>query len=200
MTLCLLSSLAEKVARDGHKLDGHRRRHSAVSVCIRLTPSQPAESDTSFCDARGGSERLILQESKEALCAGDQRYCPLILINGLYVANTSTSQVETNLLTMDISPVLKAFAACAVNRTVTATWICRKERLAMNSCMVAHATPEEEDRAREEWFAGREERRLAREKEDREREERRKIVIDMMRDDEAKRKEQASRGSWWKKS
>ena len=116
------------------------------------------------------------------------------------MANTSTSQVETNLLTMDISPVLKAFAACAVNRTVTATWICRKERLAMNSCMVAHATPEEEDRAREEWFAGREERRLAREKEDREREERRKIVIDMMRDDEAKRKEQASRGSWWKKS
>ncbi|GAD98745.1 hypothetical protein AN0795.2 [Paecilomyces variotii No. 5] len=51
------------------------------------------------------------------------------------------------------------FAQCAVNRTVTATWICRQQRLAMNACMLEHAKPEEEDRAREEWFLKREERR-----------------------------------------
>jgi len=79
---------------------------------------------------------------------------------------------------------IKEFAACAINRTVTATWVCRKQRLAMNTCMVEHAKPEEEDRAREEWFAGREECRRAREKEEREREERRVEIIKMMRDDE----------------
>src|SRR6266516_2168805 len=42
------------------------------------------------------------------------------------------------------------FAACAINRTVTATWVCRKQRLAMNTCMIEHAKPEEQDRAREE--------------------------------------------------
>ncbi|WEW54847.1 hypothetical protein PRK78_000273 [Emydomyces testavorans] len=83
---------------------------------------------------------------------------------------------------------IKEFAACALNRTVTATWVCRKQRLAMNACMVEHAKPEEEDRAREEWFAGREERRRTREREARLIEERRKEVISMMREDEERRK------------
>ncbi|PGH28150.1 hypothetical protein AJ80_00040 [Polytolypa hystricis UAMH7299] len=83
---------------------------------------------------------------------------------------------------------IKEFAACAINRTVSATWVCRQQRLAMNSCMVAHAKPEEEDRAREEWFAGREQRRKAREDEDRKTEVRRKEVIELMRADEEKRR------------
>ncbi|KAJ5465887.1 hypothetical protein N7530_009674 [Penicillium desertorum] len=83
--------------------------------------------------------------------------------------------------------VLQAtFAECAVNRTVTATWVCRQQRLAMNSCMVAHAKPEEEDRAREEWFAGYEDRRRAREEELARVEKRREEVIRMMREDEAR--------------
>ncbi|KAK2875625.1 hypothetical protein FQN49_001562 [Arthroderma sp. PD_2] len=84
-------------------------------------------------------------------------------------------------------PVIKEFAACAVNRTVTATWVCRKQRLAMNACMVLHAKPEVEDLAREEWFAGREERIKAREKELRETEERRQEVVAMMRRDDERR-------------
>lgn len=79
------------------------------------------------------------------------------------------------------------FAACAVNRTVTATWVCRKQRLAMNACMVLHARPEIEDLAREEWFAGREERLRAREREAQETEKRRQEVIAMMKKDEEKR-------------
>ena len=55
------------------------------------------------------------------------------------------------------------FAACATNRTISATWACRKQRLAMNSCMIAHASQNEEDAAREEWFATLEERRKVRE-------------------------------------
>ncbi|KAL4934343.1 uncharacterized protein BDV17DRAFT_286060 [Aspergillus undulatus] len=87
------------------------------------------------------------------------------------------------------APEIKAFAECAVNRTVTATWVCRTQRLAMNSCMVAHAKPEEEDRAREEWFAGHEERRRVKEQELAKVERRREEVIRMMREDERRRGE-----------
>jgi COX assembly protein 1 len=86
------------------------------------------------------------------------------------------------------------FAACAVNRTVTATWICRKQRLAMNSCMVAHAKPEEEDRAREEWWAGRDERRRARIKEEKDKEERRAQIIQMMREDAERQRQEKEKG------
>ena len=60
------------------------------------------------------------------------------------------------------------FAECAQNRTFTATWKCRAQRHAMNSCMIGYATLKEQDAAREEWFAGRDDR--AREKETKERE------------------------------
>lgn len=95
-------------------------------------------------------------------------------------------------ISLSISPLTYsdlAFAECAVNRTVTATWICRQQRLAMNSCMVAHAKPEEEDRAREEWFASFEERRRARDEELARVETRRAEVIRMMRNDEARRRQ-----------
>ncbi|CAG7925092.1 unnamed protein product [Penicillium olsonii] len=87
------------------------------------------------------------------------------------------------------APEIKAFAECAVNRTITATWVCRQQRLAMNSCMIAHAKPEEEDRAREEWFAGIEERRRVRDEEQAGVERRRAEVIAMMREDEIRRRE-----------
>ncbi|ODM18760.1 hypothetical protein SI65_05377 [Aspergillus cristatus] len=83
---------------------------------------------------------------------------------------------------------IKAFAECAVNRTVTATWICRQQRLTMNGCMLAHAKPEEEDRAREEWFATVEERRRARNEEDERVRRRREEVIRMMREDDERKK------------
>ncbi|KAF1988517.1 hypothetical protein K402DRAFT_419364 [Aulographum hederae CBS 113979] len=65
---------------------------------------------------------------------------------------------------------IRDFAACALNRTVTAIWICRPQRLAMNTCMIAHANRDEEDRAREEWFAKRDERRREREEKERQKE------------------------------
>lgn len=50
------------------------------------------------------------------------------------------------------------FASCAHNRTFSATWKCRSQRLAMNSCMISHAGQEQQDAAREEWFATADER------------------------------------------
>ena len=66
--------------------------------------------------------------------------------------------------------LLTDFASCALNRTISATWACRTQRLSMNKCMIAHATQEEQDAAREEWFASRDKRI-----EEREAKERRKI-------------------------
>lgn len=91
------------------------------------------------------------------------------------------------------APEIKAFAECAVNRTVTATWVCRQQRLTMNSCMLAHATREEEDRAREEWFSTYPDRRRLRDEELARVEKRREEVIRMMREDERKQKEAKER-------
>ncbi|EEH15888.1 hypothetical protein PABG_05975 [Paracoccidioides brasiliensis Pb03] len=90
---------------------------------------------------------------------------------------------------------IKEFAACAINRTITATWVCRKQRLAMNACMVEHAKPEVEDRAREEWFAGREERRRARELQRKKTEERQREVMQMTRDEEERRRKATAEGA-----
>ena len=57
----------------------------------------------------------------------------------------------------------------------------------MNGCMLAHAKPDEEDRAREEWFATFEERRRARDEEDARVKGRRMEVIRMMREDDEKK-------------
>ncbi|MCJ1405596.1 hypothetical protein MMC11_008824 [Xylographa trunciseda] len=65
---------------------------------------------------------------------------------------------------------IRDFASCALNRTISATWACRTQRLSMNKCMIAHATQQEQDAAREEWFASRD-KRIA----EREAKERRKI-------------------------
>ncbi|KAB2576117.1 hypothetical protein BFW01_g7105 [Lasiodiplodia theobromae] len=84
---------------------------------------------------------------------------------------------------------VKEFASCALNRTISATWACRQQRLAMNNCMVAHATQEEQDRAREEWFATRELRKREREEKERKRIEQEKFHREWWGlDDEGKRK------------
>jgi COX assembly protein 1 len=55
-----------------------------------------------------------------------------------------------------------AFAACALGRTFTVSFACRAEHRAMNGCMTRHATQEEHDLAREEWFNMRLERQRER--------------------------------------
>lgn len=70
---------------------------------------------------------------------------------------------------------IRDFASCALNRTFSATWICRQQRLAMNNCMISHAGQKEHDAAREEWFATRDERRREREEKEKRRKEQEKF-------------------------
>ncbi|EMC98665.1 hypothetical protein BAUCODRAFT_145711 [Baudoinia panamericana UAMH 10762] len=59
---------------------------------------------------------------------------------------------------------VRDFAACCTHRTFTATIMCRKQQKAMNTCMMQFATRNEQDAAREEWFATMDKRREEREK------------------------------------
>ncbi|KAH6692635.1 cytochrome c oxidase biogenesis protein Cmc1 like-domain-containing protein [Plectosphaerella plurivora] len=62
------------------------------------------------------------------------------------------------------SDEIKAFADCAMGRTLSIPFVCRTQHRAMNSCMVSRATQAEQDAAREEWFAQRLERQRERER------------------------------------
>jgi COX assembly mitochondrial protein 1 len=54
---------------------------------------------------------------------------------------------------------------CARYLTISMPWVCRVQKREMKACLKAHVGIEEEDRAREEWFATREERSRKREEE-----------------------------------
>lgn len=67
---------------------------------------------------------------------------------------------------MSDAPGYPVFADCARGKTFSATWKCKNERQAMNKCMIAQATNENMDIAREEWFKQRiEKQRLKKEAE-----------------------------------
>ena len=82
-------------------------------------------------------------------------------IRGLHPVVQMTSNVCVN--------TIQAFAKCATNRTISATWACRQQRLAMNGCMVQHATQRMQDEAREEWFTNMETRKKEREEREKQR-------------------------------
>ena len=67
------------------------------------------------------------------------------------------------------------FAACATNRTFTASILCRVQRRAMNTCMIRFATQQEQDAARAEWFATRDDRKKEREEKEEKRKEQEKF-------------------------
>lgn len=79
------------------------------------------------------------------------------------------------------------FATCAHNRTFTATFMCRAEQKAMNECMVNHATQEEQDAARTEWFASIEARHQARVKKEEKRVKDEKFWLDWWNRDLSKK-------------
>lgn len=72
------------------------------------------------------------------------------------------------------SPI--AFAACALNRTFSVSFVCREPLRVMNSCMKLHANPQEHDAAREDWFAQRQERVQAKIEKQRRKEEQARFV------------------------
>ncbi|KAH8682474.1 cytochrome c oxidase biogenesis protein Cmc1 like-domain-containing protein [Xylariales sp. PMI_506] len=105
--------------------------------------------------------------------AGDTQSLPMPSRNPLPLSASQEAQVREVFnarVRNACADEIKAFADCARGRTFTIPFKCKEVSRAMNGCMALHATQEEHDRAREEWFAGRMER--ARE---RERKERRKL-------------------------
>ncbi|KAF1353736.1 cytochrome c oxidase biogenesis protein Cmc1 like-domain-containing protein, partial [Delphinella strobiligena] len=70
---------------------------------------------------------------------------------------------------------VRDFAACASNRTFSAPFVCRAQRRAMNTCMLQYANQAEQDAARDEWFATRDERRREREAKEEKRKEQEKF-------------------------
>ncbi|KAL7620491.1 hypothetical protein AAE478_009486 [Parahypoxylon ruwenzoriense] len=126
-------------------------------------PSIPPGSDgrdRRMDNSRGGGE-------------GDEGALPMPSRNPLPLSASQEAQVRevfNERVRKLCAEEIKAFADCARNRTLSIPFACRAISRRMNSCMLAHATPAEHDRAREQWFA----QRAARARE-RERKERRKM-------------------------
>ncbi|KAI8629660.1 hypothetical protein F5Y19DRAFT_73150 [Xylariaceae sp. FL1651] len=110
--------------------------------------------------ARGGGKG----EEEERLPMPSRNPLPLSASQEAQVREVFNARVRA-LCSDDI----KAFADCARNRTFSIPFACRALSHAMNNCMLAHATPAEHDRAREDWFAARMERARERERKERRR-------------------------------
>ncbi|KAI7777668.1 hypothetical protein LA080_003161 [Diaporthe eres] len=92
-------------------------------------------------------------------------------------------------------PEIKAFAACALGRTFSAPFACREPHRVMNACMKAHATPQEEDAAREDWFAKRQERARERQEKERRKAEQQRFMREWWGLEESEREEQLRRAA-----
>ena len=65
----------------------------------------------------------------------------------------------------------------------------------MNACMKAHATPQEEDAAREDWFARRQERARERQEKERRKAEQQRFMREWWGLEESEREEQLRRAA-----
>ncbi|ROW07847.1 hypothetical protein VMCG_03504 [Cytospora schulzeri] len=90
-------------------------------------------------------------------------------------------------------PEIKAFAECALGRTFSVPFVCRAPHRVMNACMKAHATPAEEDAAREEWFSKRQERAKAKMDKERRKAEQQKFLREWWGLEESEREERMRR-------
>lgn len=92
-------------------------------------------------------------------------------------------------------PWKTAFAACALGRTFSVPFACREPHRVMNACMKRHATPEEEDAAREDWFARRQERARERQEKERRKAEQQRFMREWWGLEESEREEQLRRAA-----
>lgn len=90
-------------------------------------------------------------------------------------------------------PEIKAFADCALGRTLSVPFACRAPHRVMNACLKAHATPAAEDAAREEWFSLRQERARARMDKERRKAEQQKFLREWWGLEESERDERLRR-------
>ncbi|KAJ6442582.1 Cytochrome c oxidase biogenesis protein [Purpureocillium lavendulum] len=122
----------------------------ASSVHHRCRPTTPSTASTMAAMADTPKPERLGVPSRNPL--------PLSASQEAQVRDIFYARVRKN-----CADEIKAFAACALGRTFSVSFACRAEHRAMNGCMMLHATPEEHDAAREEWFAMRLERQRKRE-------------------------------------
>ncbi|KAI0809821.1 cytochrome c oxidase biogenesis protein Cmc1 like-domain-containing protein [Xylaria sp. FL0064] len=145
----------------------------AVATAVGATPMTMAPMGEAADGSRssGGSGTLSVERSSRSGEEGDR--LPMPSRNPLPLSASQEAQVREVFnarVRAHCADEIKAFADCARGRTFSIPFSCRALSHAMNSCMQAHATPAEHDRAREDWFAA----RMTRARE-RERKERRKM-------------------------
>ncbi|KAI1362727.1 hypothetical protein F5Y08DRAFT_311276 [Xylaria arbuscula] len=129
----------------------------AVAAAAPATPITMAPVGETDKDGRRPEEERLPMPSRNPL--------PLSASQEAQVREVFNARVRAH-----CADDIKAFADCARGRTFSIPFACRALSHAMNNCMLAYATPEEHDRAREDWFAA----RMTRARE-RERKERRKL-------------------------
>ena len=90
------------------------------------------------------------------------------------------------------------FAECAKGHMVSVNFTCRDQKLAMNSCFRKNGTLAEQDRAREEWFATRVQKK--REAAEKEAERLKNVYAERKRLEEIearRRLTETGKSSWW---
>ncbi|KAK7754939.1 hypothetical protein SLS62_003023 [Diatrype stigma] len=123
-------------------------------------PPHERTTATQQQDARSSGRGSSSREGEERLPMPSRNPLPLSASQEAQVREVFNARVR-KLCEDDIKGVygvVRSFANCARNRTITIPFACRALSNAMNGCMAAHATPAEHDRAREDWFAARAER------------------------------------------
>lgn len=113
----------------------------------------------------------------------------------LHPRRTPLRKTKRETLANHLSPQKTAFAACALGRTFSVPFACREPHRLMNACMKAHATPQEEDAAREDWFARRQERARERQEKERRKAEQQRFMREWWGLEESEREEQLRRAA-----
>ncbi|KAK7743624.1 hypothetical protein SLS53_004159 [Cytospora paraplurivora] len=90
-------------------------------------------------------------------------------------------------------PEIKAFAECALGRTLSIPFVCRGPHRVMNACMKRNATTAVEDESREEWFAKRQERAKAKLEKEKRKAEQQKFLREWWGLEESEREERLRR-------
>lgn len=132
----------------------------ALAIMMATPKSEPVpRNPIPLSSSQEAQVRELYHKRVRGYCSDEIRGTPLLCPNPLVYELTGNAE----------------FASCALNRTFSATWVCRQQRLAMNNCMISHATQQEQDAAREEWFATRDERKREREEKEKRRREQEKF-------------------------
>lgn len=145
----------------------------------------PSRNPLPLSASQEAQVRDIFYDRVRQQCADEIKGTLMLLLHAPFLSSKT--------LTSSLSLCLSAFAACALGRTFSVPFVCREPHRVMNNCMKQHATPREQDAAREEWFAQRQERVKAKIEKQRRKEEQARFVREWWGLEESEREAQIRR-------